>query len=178
MKKKLFYFIVLFALLPICTSCNRDVVPIQEDENLTIVGSNDFFNNLFYFKGFETRSGEISGEEIFSLIQPLFEPAIQYLSLNGYDYSTDFEDGDPTIILTALGLLEADYTLNIETRAPGVMEVVGCVLLGDTLKDLAGTGAMLIAKRIASRLLERAIPYVGAAVMVGSAAACIYEAWD
>ncbi len=165
-------------VMSVCMSCCRDVESIDKGASYDIIGSIDFYAELAYLNAFNTKAAELSDQEIIELIQPLFAPATEYLELNKYDYSSDFEVGDPRIILTALGLLELDLYLSSQTKAPGFFDVVSCIFIGESLRDLAGTGTILIAKRIASRLLERAIPYVGTAVMVVSTASCLYEQWD
>ena len=156
--------------------CSKDDLTADNGEVTTIVGSHDFFASLSCLQNVQTKSGEIPLEELIEIIQPLFPFAEEYLAANGYDYREDFEANDPNIILTAYALMEYDFMSNVSTKV-GFSDVVGCLLLGESLKDLAETGVALIAKRCAKKMLARAIPYAGAVVFVVSAGQCLYENW-
>ena len=171
--------IFMLVLTLFVSGCNKNENEAIESTNKSIVGSSDLLAELSYLSTVETKSGTISEEEIMLVIEPMFTPAIEYLYQNGYDYKEDFQDDDPNIIMTALMLLEYDLisqNINVETKS--VWEIASCVFLGERLGELSGTGAALLAKRFAKKLLIRAIPYVGVAVGVASAGACIYSKYN
>ena len=179
--KKLFLALATFlaASIAFC-SCNKELsTNVSANEAVSeIVGSADFFSSISYLNNFTTKSGEVSAEEVIEEIQPLFVSAKEYLTLNGYNYREDFEENDPNIILTAYALMEMDFVDQLPETKISVSTALSCVFLGEPVANLAKTGAALIAKRVASKVLERAIPYVGAAVWVATSAVCIYDNWE
>ncbi|MDD2495499.1 MAG: hypothetical protein PHE29_09930 [Tissierellia bacterium] len=177
--KKSFTLLVVFLLL---CSCNKDNSLDNPNNDANIFGTQIFLSSVSYLAGIQTKSGELSADEVKELIAPMFQPSIDYLTLNGYDYSEDFETGDPNIILTALALLEYDLCLkneNSQTKSQ-FWDIVSCVFIGEGVRNLVdkGTGTMFIAKRFARKLLVRAIPYVGTAIGVISAGDCIYDLYS
>jgi hypothetical protein len=64
-------------------------------------------------------------------------------------------------------LFSVSYLSVIQTKSDSE-DVVGCILIGERIGDLAGTRASLL----------RAIPYVGIAVGVISAGSCIYGMYN
>lgn len=163
----------------VLSGCSKD---FSKEENVDaeiseIVGSSNFFSSISCLNNITTKAGETSEKEIIEAIQPLFVSAKEYLTLNGYNYLEDFEENDPNIILTAFALMETDFAGQIPQTKISATTALSCVFLGEPVADLAKTGAALIAKRLASRIIERAIPYVGAAVWVTTSGACLYENW-
>jgi len=159
--------------------CNKSVSENDSVELSTeIQGTDNFIASIKTINLPQTKSGELSDEDIILLeqaIAPLFPLAISYLEENGYDYHDDFEDNDPCIILTAYGLAEYDI-MNLETKSTwdDIAAVGACILLGSDTYALG----KLAAKQIAKLVLKKAIPYVGAALGVVEATACIIGYFD
>ena len=180
MKKVYLALVAVLAISSLFLSgCSKDFSTEKETnaDIAKIVGSSDFFASISCISNITTKAGETSVEEIIEAIQPLFVSAKEYLTKNGYNYLDDFEENDPKIILTAFALMETDFAEQIPQTKISVTDVQSCVLLGEPVADLAKTGAALIAKRLASRIVEEAIPYVGAVIWVVTSAACLYENW-
>lgn len=156
---------------------NDEAQNISDETVFEIVGSSDLFESLSYLENISTKSGEVSEEEILDLIQPLFTPAKEYLVVNGYDYTEDFEEDNPNIILTAYALMEYDFIYNQPATKITISDFASCLVLGDAVGEYSATGTALLAKRFAKKFLIRSIPYVGAAVAVVMAGVCLYENW-
>lgn len=180
MKKVYLVFAAVLAVSTLFLSgCSKDFSTEEEvnAEITGIVGSSDFFSSISCVNDIQTKAGEASADEIIEAIQPLFVSAKEYLTLNGYNYLEDFEENDPNIILTAFALMEIDFVEQMPQTKVNVSTVVSCVFLGEPVAGLAEKGAILIAKRIASRLLADAVPYIGAAAWVATSGVCLYENW-
>lgn len=178
-KVNLAFWAVLTVSATFLSGCSKN---ITEGENVNaeiteIVGSTNFYSSISCLNNIETKAGEVAVDDILDTIQPLFVSAKEYLTLNGYNYLEDFEENDPNIILTAFALMETDFADQMPNTKISATTVLSCVFLGEPVAGLAKTGAALIAKRLASRIIEKAIPYVGAAVWVATSGACLYENW-
>jgi len=181
MKKYLFIFAMVIVALLVFAGCSKNFSDekITHDDNSEIVGTMQFVSSLKCFELPTTKSGELSDEDILLLeqaIAPIFPLAINYLKMNGYDYTQDFEDGDPNIILTAYGLAECDYIVSQQTKSfwDDAAAVGSCVLFGADVYALAKLGAKAIAKKI----IKKALPYVGTVLGAAEATACIIGYFD
>lgn len=161
------------------SSCSKNEAQSQK-ESQEIIDIENFLPSLSYLANVPTKGGEMSEEEAGYLIEPLFEPAKKFLLANGVDYLQMFENDDPNLIVTALALMEYGLNAqgqNIQTKSEVGEKVIGavsCVFLGEEVGEYAGMGAALLAKRLAKKILMRALPYVGTAVWVASSGACLY----
>ena len=178
-----FHALVTILVIPalfFLSGCNKNR-PVEE-EFPVIVGATDYVNSLAQTLPTFTKAGEITDEDAYALIAPMFPSAISFLEENGYDYSEDFEDGDPLIIGTALALAEAYYIYNQpQTRSflEHVEAVAACIFIGADGGILAGMGTKWLCKKIAKKLAETALESiaggVGVAIGVADAAICIYN---
>lgn len=172
--------IVTISLLCI-SSCNKKESNIdvkETEEILQINGTRDFLTSISTALSVDTKSVELTDEDARAYLLPFFQPSYEYLTLNGYDFHEDFEEGDPAIILTALTLADLNTIINTQTKGLTAGEIVGCVLIGEEINDLVSKGVQWAIKKIAKKALQRAIPYVGWAITIGSAGACLYDSWN
>lgn len=170
--------VVMFSFF--ITACDKSVETNQESTfDGEIRGSLEFISSIRSLNLTPTRAGEVSEKDVLDAISPMYPMAIDYLSKNGYDYHEDFLDGDPNIIMTALALYDCDLNnLTVTTRGT-ITSVLSCVALGSDLGCLVGMGAKAatryLAKEVTKAALKRAIPGVGIAVGIVSAALCLSE---
>lgn len=160
------------------TGCSKTNTEQNQSVNEAINGSENFMSSIKSLNITQTKAGELSEEEIYSVIAPMFPVAKDYLKQNGYDYKEDFEEGDPNIIMTALALYDYDISCKTSTKA-SFTSVLSCIALGGDLGVLAGMGAKAaakyLAKEVAEAALKRAVPGVGVAIGVVSAVLCLAE---
>ena len=79
------------------------------------------------------------------------------------------------IIMTALAIAEYDIIQSRVVTKGQVTDVLECILLGEGIGTLSGLGTKQLAKYVAKKILSRAVPYVGTATAVVSAALCIAD---
>ena len=174
---KKFYFASALALILMVSGCAKigeKEAPAPEE----VCGSEEFLSSVISLGITSTKTGELSEQELMEQIAPLFPISIEYLQRNGYDYSEDFDENDPNIILTAFYLLAYDAE---QYQTKGTMStIMDCVVTGAGLKEILGKGAeklaaKAVAKLAAKSLLKRAVPYVGTAIFVGTTTACLID---
>lgn len=173
-------FFPLLAVLLMFAGCTKDQIKSPQNVlDTEVKGTQDFFASISDINFTQTKGGEVSVEQIETEIRPLFAPAKEYLRVNQYDYSEDFDENDPNIILAAFSLMESDlYFSEIEENGSiKLTDALSCVFLGEGVSDLSKLGVQLLVKRCAKKVLERSIPYIGAVVGVATAAECLREHW-
>lgn len=163
--------------LLVLTGCSKEISKVNETVQTEITGSRAFFGSISCITDICTKGGEVPLEETVQAISPLMASAKEYLKANGYDYLEDFAENDPNIILTAYALMEYDFTNSSPQTKISFTNALSCIFLGESVDKAAGTGAMLIAKRYAKKLLIRAIPYAGTVAGVVTTGYCLYENW-
>lgn len=176
--KKYFVFSVVMAVSVLALSgCKKSHVEIETSENDRVCGSTEFMSQIKALGIPQTKSGEISEDEVYNIIEPLYPLAISYLAQNGYDYTEDFSNHDPNIIMTALALYQFDIENSMLTKGSGssIADVGSCIAIGSTTGALVNAGVKYVAKKIAQAILERAVPGVGIAVGVVMAIGCLSE---
>ena len=179
MKKVYLAFAVTLTVCSLFFSgCSKELSTSTEseaiNENTEIIGTSDFLAVVLNTPFTKTKAGEVNEEELLNSIEPLFAPAIKYLSDNGYNYADDFDEDDPNIILTAFYLMACDE-MQVATKS-ALSVVMDCVVTGAGLKEILEDGATRIAIKVLSKkLAARCVPYVGTAIFVVSTGACLID---
>ena len=191
MKKSSFlinFTFVVFSLF-LFASCSKETQPQEEiqdelsEDSFNVVGSAEFIKHVLEIKLPITKAGEVVNEsEVFDSIAPLFKPSIDFLKANGYDYSEDFEDDDPCIILTAFYLLSFEEYL-AQTKGVSFSVVVNCAVGALGIRDLYNVVFGNIATKVAAKLAaeylaERAIPWFGTLIMATDFVWCVIDNWE
>lgn len=172
--KKIYLFLAVILAVFAFAGCNKMSTEKKLIENDRVCGSSEFISSIRALHLTQTKAGELNAEELSATIAPLFPIAKEYLLVNGYDYSEDFTEEDPNLILTALSLYQYDISMAIQTKAT-LTQVLGCIALGGDLGGLAAGGVKYVAKQLAKKVVERAVPYVGVVVTIVSASICLGE---
>lgn len=163
--------VIMFA---ICGCTENNQTP-EEIGPTTICGTTELLSFIDGMNLSNTKSGEVSVDDVLDVIAPLYPVAIEYLLKNDYNYLEDFNEGDPNIIMTALAIAEYDIIQSRVVTKGQVTDVLECILLGEGIGTLSGLGTKQLAKYVAKKILSRAVPYVGTATAVVSAALCIAD---
>lgn len=174
--KKIRLFSCLIAIFTIF-ACEKQHEQSTDTTVTEISGSMDFFSSLSCLQDIKTKGGEVNIDEVLPEIQPIFSAAKEYLLLNGYDYSVDFAENDPNIILTAYALMEHDFNSLLPDTKITITETLSCIFLGEAVGGVTAKNVALLAKKYAKKILARAVPYAGTAMAVITAGYCLYENW-
>jgi len=168
---RIFIFALVSALL--FSSCNVQPGEIERtNEQTSIVGTEHFIASLSSAKPVRFKSFDVTDEDARAMIEPIMILSKAYLEANEYDFTEDFDDpDDPRIAWVALALAEYDRSYGIATKT----SVGGCVLQAIGVGDLLHKGGKKLAKAIAKQALKKAIPYVGAALLVGDFVWCMLD---
>ena len=172
MKTIQFLFVTIASALLI-SACNvQTPETVQEPEQVAIVGTDRFIASLSSTTHLLTKSGEITEEEARAMIEPIMILSKAYLEANQYDFNEDFDDADdPRIAWVALALAEYDNLYGIATKT----SVGGCVLQAIGVAGLLEKGGKKLVKALAKQALKKAVPYVGAALLVGDFVWCMLD---